>query len=196
MKTRTFIFVMCGLVAVIGVVGITSLWAAQVTSVPVTVDKPAKSCDMSGPQSTWRNEDPLDLLMPRYFLQVIDDLDRKVGDFGMGIMPEMDIVSTADEYLVQVDLPGMKKDEIAIEISGDILTVSGHRKDTWKEENKEKGEYVYRTGQRYGEFSRSIKLPLDTDVSSVKATYENGVLEIHLAHAAKKEETVKKIEIM
>jgi HSP20 family protein len=198
MKTRIILISVCSLLAIVGVFGVKALYAGtHGMSVPVTIDKPVATCGLvpCAPGKKPDRDDPYAMVMPRYFLQVMDDFDGINEEYGLAFAPDMDIVQTDNEYLVQLDIPGMKKDEIAVEINRDILTVSGHRKDTWKEENKENGEYVYRTGQRYGEFSRSIQLPEDANAESVKATYENGVLEIRLGHTPQKTEAVKKVDI-
>lgn len=92
-------------------------------------------------------------------------------------------------YYVEVDLPGVKKDDISVDVKKDSLTVSGERK--YKEEVKE--ENYYKSESYFGKFQRSFSLPDNTDTDSISAKCEDGVLEIVLPKIAPKE--AKKIEI-
>ena len=92
-------------------------------------------------------------------------------------------------YYVEVDLPGVKKDDISVDVKKDSLTVSGERK--YKEEVKE--ENYYKSESYFGKFQRSFSLPDNADTDSISAKCEDGVLEIVLPKIAPKE--VKKIEI-
>ncbi|MDY0237289.1 MAG: Hsp20/alpha crystallin family protein [Campylobacterales bacterium] len=92
-------------------------------------------------------------------------------------------------YYVEVDLPGVKKDDISVDVKKDSLTVSGERK--YKEEVKE--ENYYKSESYFGKFQRSFSLPDNADTDSISAKCEDGVLEIVLPKIAPKE--AKKIEI-
>ncbi len=104
-------------------------------------------------------------------------------------VPSLDVAETEDAVEIHADLPGMKPDDIDVEVVGDVLRVKGHREET--KETKEK-EY-HRLERRSGSFSRSIMLPCEVDASTVKADYVDGVLSIRLP----KKEAVKtqKIEV-
>ncbi len=110
---------------------------------------------------------------------------REIGQF----VPSLDVAETEDAVEVHADLPGMKPEEIDVEVVGDVLRVKGHREE--KTETKEK-EY-HRVERRSGSFSRSIMLPCEVDAGSVEADYADGVLSIRLP----KKEAVKtqKIEV-
>lgn len=90
--------------------------------------------------------------------------------------PACDVSETDEHYLMSVDLPGMKKENIKIEISDNVLTVSGER----KRENSEKQKRVQRFEKHYGSFRRSFSLPLSIESDKVEARYEDGVLELYL----------------
>lgn len=84
-------------------------------------------------------------------------------------------VDETDDYLIYcLDVPGVNKNDIKVEIANNILTVSGER----KEEEGERDRRSYR--RRYGRFERSIAIPGTVDSSKVEASYENGVLRIAL----------------
>lgn len=90
--------------------------------------------------------------------------------------PLMDIEETKDEILVKAELPGMKKEDVKIQINNDVLAITGERKR--EEETREKT--FHRIERAYGKFQRMIRLPAEVDPTKVKATYENGVLTVRL----------------
>ena len=93
-------------------------------------------------------------------------------------------------YYIEVDLPGVKKEDIKVDVKDNTLTISGERK--FKEEVKEEDYYKIETS--IGKFSRTFTLPEDADVENIDAKSENGVLEIVIPKV-KKEESVKTIEV-
>ena len=95
-----------------------------------------------------------------------------------------------DAYYIELDLPGVKKDDIEITTEDNILTVSGERK--MHQELKE--DDYYKVESRYGKFSRSFTLPEDVDIENIHAEMKNGVLEV-IIPKRKDIHQVKKIEI-
>jgi HSP20 family protein len=91
-------------------------------------------------------------------------------------VPAMDLVETADDFVLRADLPGMSQDDVKIELEDNVLTVSGER----KSEHETKGEGYHRVERAFGSFSRSLTLPKGVDADAVKASFDNGVLEIHV----------------
>jgi HSP20 family protein len=91
-------------------------------------------------------------------------------------MPAMDLVETADHFVLRADLPGMSQDDVKIEFEDGTLTVSGER----KAEHESKNEGYYRVERAFGAFSRSLTLPQGIDPEAVTANFENGVLEIRV----------------
>ncbi|MFL5841442.1 MAG: Hsp20/alpha crystallin family protein [Thermoleophilaceae bacterium] len=89
-------------------------------------------------------------------------------------VPSMDLVETEDHYLLKADLPGMKQDDVAIELNDGTLTISGERKAEY--ERKEKG--FFRLERSFGKFSRSLTLPDGIDPDRIDATFHDGVLEV------------------
>jgi HSP20 family protein len=101
------------------------------------------------------------------------------GDlFGSGghRVPSMDVVDQDDHILVRVELPGVRKDDVKVSLSDNVLTVKA---ETCKEEKKAEGDY-YRREIAQSACSRSVTLPVNVDAAKVTATLADGVLEITL----------------
>jgi len=94
-------------------------------------------------------------------------------------------------YHVEVDLPGVKKEDIEINVHDNIVTLSGERniKNELKEEN------YYKVESEYGKFERSFSLPENTDVENIHAETTDGVLEVIIPKMEVTEDKPKKIEI-
>ena len=92
------------------------------------------------------------------------------------ICPSLDLSETDAALEVRMDIPGMEAKEIDIQVNGNVLTVSGER----KEEREEKGKTYHRVERSVGAFSRSITLPCVVKESAVDAQYKNGILTIKL----------------
>jgi HSP20 family protein len=90
--------------------------------------------------------------------------------------PSVDVVDREDEVVVRAQVPGFKKEDIDISVSGTMLTIKGETK---TEEKEEKGDY-YRCEITRGAFSRTLPLPAEVDDSKAKAAMQDGVLELTL----------------
>lgn len=112
------------------------------------------------------------------------------GDGGRWF-PEVDIAEEKDRILVRADLPGMKQEEIAVEVSDSVLTIKGER----KRESETKDAKTYRVERSYGSFLRSFTLPAGVDAGKISATYKNGVLEIALPKLAEAKAKQIKVEV-
>jgi len=99
----------------------------------------------------------------------------------MGWAPAIEMFEKEDKYVIKAELPGMKKEEIDISVIGDTLTIKGER----KAETEVKEEDYYCCERSYGSFFRSIALPSTVDADKIKASYEEGVLEVTLPKAVK-----------
>ncbi|MEO9474316.1 MAG: Hsp20/alpha crystallin family protein [Cyclobacteriaceae bacterium] len=97
--------------------------------------------------------------------------------------PKVDIAETEKAFEIQFHIPGMKKEDINIDISDDRLTVSGERK--FEEEKNEKNYHSLES--HYGSFSRSFYLPDNIEVEKVEAGYKDGILSLNIPKDAKKE---------
>jgi HSP20 family protein len=102
--------------------------------------------------------------------------------------PACDVAESDSHYLISMDLPGMKLDDIKIEINNDFLMISGERK--FEKKSTSKDSYVER---QYGRFERSFRLGDKVDASNVEAHYDNGVLNV--AVTKRPEARPKSIEI-
>ena len=98
------------------------------------------------------------------------------GDMSSGF--NTDIKDKGDHYELEADLPGMKKEDIAVDIDGDYLTISAQR-NTETEEKDDKNSYVRRE-RSYGSFSRSFNIS-NIKSEEISGSYENGVLKLTLA---------------
>jgi HSP20 family protein len=88
--------------------------------------------------------------------------------------PQIEVRQRGNEITICADLPGMKADDVNIEIEDGVLIISGERQQ--KSENREEG--FYRSERSYGSFVRSIVLPEGVDENEVQARFEDGVLEV------------------
>ncbi len=95
------------------------------------------------------------------------------------LSPALDLSETDTALEVRIDLPGITAKDIDIQISGNLLTVTGER----TEEKEEKGKTFHRVERSYGNFSRSVTLPCAVAESEIAAEYQNGVLTIKLPKA-------------
>jgi HSP20 family protein len=91
-------------------------------------------------------------------------------------IPAMDLVEADDHFVLRADLPGLDENDVAIEVDGDVLTVSGER----KAEHEERGEGFHRIERSYGAFHRSLTLPEGVDPETVSAAFDKGVLEVRI----------------
>lgn len=94
------------------------------------------------------------------------------GLFDRTVSPPLDVVETADSFVVQVDLPGIEAKDIDISVAGNVLTLKGERK-----ARSHRGE-VYRKETWEGSFQRTLSLPATVDPDRVSAAFADGVLEI------------------
>lgn len=88
--------------------------------------------------------------------------------------PRIDIQETDKEYLLTAALPGVRKEDVKVEVKDDVLTISGER----KAEKEEKGKAWLRKETSYGFFLRSLVLPEGVHPEEVKATHKDGMLTV------------------
>jgi HSP20 family protein len=86
----------------------------------------------------------------------------------------MDLVETADHYVLRADLPGLGDEDVNVQLEDNVLTIAGERKN---EQHAEQEGY-YRLERAFGGFSRSLTLPDGIDPASIHAHFDRGVLEI------------------
>lgn len=119
----------------------------------------------------------------------LDDLrarfDKMLADFGDGERggawrPEIDVVEAEGAIDVHVNVPGIRPDEIKVEVDDDVLTISGEH----VEEKEEKEKRYMRRERRYGSFMRRIALPDTAKRDEIEATCHDGVLEVKVPLSA------------
>lgn len=93
--------------------------------------------------------------------------------------PAVDILDRDDAILVKADLPEVGADDVNVTVEDDYLSITGERK--FKDEAKE--DNIYRLERRYGSFTRTIQVPVSVKQDEIKASFENGVLEIVMPKA-------------
>jgi HSP20 family protein len=121
-------------------------------------------------------------------------LGRTVGTMmrsgaGEKFIPSLDIAETKEAFEISLDLPGVKPEEVKVEIQDGKLVISGERSNT--HDTKEKN--MHRIERSSGSFYRLVSLPTEVNVDQIDAKYEHGVLHVTLPKVAKQQP--KKIEI-
>jgi HSP20 family protein len=111
------------------------------------------------------------------------------GDAPALFTPAVDIEETPEEFVLKLDLPGVPQKDVKVSLMGDMLTVKGER----KSESDRNGGNVHRSERVYGSFERSFTLGTPVRNDKVKATYRDGVLEIHVPKA--EEARLREIEV-
>ena len=105
-------------------------------------------------------------------------------------VPKIEVSERNGELSVRAELPGLKKDDVKVELTNEALTLSGER----KEEKEEKREGYYRSERSYGSFYRYIPLPQGAKTDTAKAEFHDGVLEVKL-QVPKSETRSRRVEI-
>ena len=105
-------------------------------------------------------------------------------------VPQIEVLQKNGQFMARADLPGLTKDDVKVEVTDNLLTISGER----KEEKEEKREGFYRSERSYGSFYRQIPLPEGVKTENAAATFHNGVLEITIP-APKVATPTRKLEI-
>jgi len=107
--------------------------------------------------------------------------DEAFGDTGTETLPTWypaaDIYETKDDYVFKLEVPGLNKDDIKVELKDHTLSIKGEK----KEEKEVKKDDYHRTESYSGTFSRSFVLPKDIDEKKVNASLKDGVLELRVA---------------
>jgi len=127
---------------------------------------------------------PFSLLAPSWFPRLkFPELEE--------LTPFVDIYEEGDTVVVKTELPGMKKEDIDVKLTEDVLTISGEKK---KEEKVEKKDY-YRLERSHGSFTRSFRLPTEVQAEKATASFKDGVLEIRVPKTEEAKKKEKKIFI-
>lgn len=129
--------------------------------------------------------------------RLADEVTRIVDDFGLGRgvsrvpapnglitwAPRADLTQHNDELVIRIDLPGIDKDDVKVNVTDDAVAIQGERHRAQDEER----DGVFRSERDYGAFARTIALPPGAITDQAKASFNNGVLEIRMPAAPKPE---------
>ena len=105
--------------------------------------------------------------------------------------PALDAFEDKDKYIVSLEVPGMKKEDVKVEVTDGHLAISGER----RRETEEKGKEFYRCERESGSFYRQVPLPEGIKLEDVQATFAEGVLEVSVPLPTKPEPKVRTVEI-
>lgn len=142
---------------------------------------------------------------PGYLQDIQEEMNRMIEDtferFGLTDeesekgeitwRPAVELNQQNGNYQVKAELPGVKKEDIDIEVGEDTVTIKAET----KKEEEEKKENVYRSEIRYGKFKRILELPSNIDSSRVSAEFKDGILTITLPRTEEEKEKTRKVEI-
>lgn len=146
---------------------------------PVTVEKKghrpgvAQSRGLAETGTLWDIHREIDHLFENAFSGLLP-AGRGLNKTSLFLKPEVDIREEKDKYEISVEIPGVNEDDIKLELSGGLLTVSGEK----KQEKEDKDEHYHSIERSYGAFRRVLNLPEDVDEDAIDARFENGVLTI------------------
>ena len=142
-------------------------------------------------------------------LSLLNDMDRLFEDFrtdwenafliprtsavDLVRQPLIDLADNGKEYVVRAEVPGLKKEELSIEVTENGIEISGQTRTEEKEEDKEKG--FIRRERRYSRFYRSLPLPEAVVADKADASLKDGVLTVKLPEAALPEKKGKTVQV-
>jgi len=106
-------------------------------------------------------------------------------------MPQLEVRRRGDDLVVSADLPGLRPEDVDVEIDDGVLTISGERRQA---DDREEGGYV-QSERHYGAFSRSIALPEHVDEEQVRARFEHGVLEVSVPIPKEQRQRTRRVQI-
>lgn len=128
---------------------------------------------------------------------LMDDFFKEWGSLRLPdsyerFMPATSVFETANSYVVEAEVPGVKKTDLTVDFQDGTLTIKGEMKSF----DEEKKEQYHRFERTHGSFLRTIKFPKDTDPERVSAKMEDGVLRIEIARTSEPEKKKRTIAIV
>jgi HSP20 family protein len=129
-----------------------------------------------------------DPLWPRFGLPALGTF---AAPLAAGWSPRVDVFEKENRLVTKVDLPGVKKEDVTVEVTDGHLTLSGER----KRESEQTKDGVYRAEREHGSFYRAVPLPQGVKLEDVKASFADGVLEVSVPLPVRPEAKVRKVDI-
>ena len=144
-------------------------------------------------EGLWSGRDPFSSFWEPFGLATRNMWPFQSNREGTGSMwsPQVETFQRGDQFVVRADLPGLKKEDVNIELTDDALIIQGER----REEHEEERDGYYRTERSYGSFYRTVPLPEGAITESAKATFNDGVLEIAVQAPPREVSRRRRIEI-
>lgn len=105
--------------------------------------------------------------------------------------PSLDVSSDGNVYQISLETPGMAESDMDIEVSGDMLRISGQK----KEQKEDKDRHYYRIERSYGSFTRTLSLPEDADADEIQASLKDGILKLTIPRREGERPETRKIAI-
>ena len=172
--------------------------AEKETKVPAkTEEKPVEGAALP---AAWRPFESLRREVDRLF----EDFDRSGWGFPSRSLfdiepfwrrrataPAVDIVEREKDYQLTAELPGLEEKDIELNVTDDVMTIKGEK----KEEKEEKKKDYYLSERRYGAFQRSFSLPPGVDADKIDASFKKGVLTVTLPKKPEAMKPQRKVEI-
>jgi HSP20 family protein len=135
--------------------------------------------------------DNFGLRLPSYFGRGRELLRREAGLIPAEWSPRIDVRERDGQFLVCADLPGLSKDDVQVEITDELISIRGER----KQEKKEEREGYSYCECSFGSFYRAIPLPEGVDASKAKAEFHNGVLEVTMPAPRRSDSQARRLEV-
>jgi HSP20 family protein len=159
-------------------------------------DRSGYPTTQESPFSLRRWYDQMDRLFDDFFGASMFGMPMLMPWWGDGMRelakwPQIEISQQGSTFEIRADMPGLKKDDIKVEVKSDELCLSGERRN--ESERDEQG--VYRTERSYGRFMRTIPLPPNADLESTRASFEDGVLTVSIDVPGVEEKGPRTIEV-
>ncbi|GMV05172.1 MAG: hypothetical protein AMXMBFR53_14510 [Gemmatimonadota bacterium] len=137
--------------------------------------------------SPWRDLEEVSNRLARMF----DESPLSTGTNGGTWVPAVNVEETKDEMILSAELPGMTEENISIELENNVLSISGEKNEERTEGDEERRYHLWE--RRYGAFQRSFTLPRTVKGEDIRASFDKGVLRIHMPKVA--EAKTRKIAI-
>jgi len=137
--------------------------------------------------SPWRDLEEVSNRLARLF----DESSLSTGTNGGTWVPAVNVEETKDELVLSAELPGLTEESVSIEMENNVLTISGEKSEERTEGDEERRYHLWE--RRYGAFQRSFTLPRTVKGDAIRASFDKGILRIHMPKAA--EARTRKIEI-